>query len=328
MRAMAIMYIGPHQNPDFATDYHISPILAPPHLLAQFPPLLVQCGEKDPFVDDTVIFAGRIREAKRARKSELDLAIAGKSARFGESLRMSMAESSTPGESTRLVAMKKERDKLARETEEDWVQMVLFTDWSHAYLQMATLMSDARGVIEDLGDWINEVFSRYGQSQGEELAQAGSSSSVRHAGRLHTNGHIMRPLPSPFNSETETDDSTITFVPKKFRSPSSDRSAIVGCSSASTPQSRADDQRQATSWSDETLREDNNHGNHFGGQKKTGTGGASSEPMTPHIMEEADGKRQARGTPPPGRATKAAGQTISETELMRRRRLLDAHIFD
>lgn len=46
MRAMAILYIGPHRNPDFMTDYHLSPILAPNHLLAQFPPLLMQCGEK------------------------------------------------------------------------------------------------------------------------------------------------------------------------------------------------------------------------------------------------------------------------------------------
>src|ERR1700733_10088880 len=170
MRAMAILYIGPHRNPDFTTDYHISPILAPSHILAQFPPLLMQCGEKDPFVDDTVIFAGRIREAKRARKVELDLAIAGKSARFGESLRMSTAtsEQSTPAEGTRLAAMKKERDQLARETEEDWVQMVLFSEWSHGYLQMPSLMSEAKAVIEDLGDWIDDAFWRLSERGPEE----------------------------------------------------------------------------------------------------------------------------------------------------------------
>jgi len=139
---MAILYIGPHRNPDFATDYHISPILAPSHLLAQFPPLLMQCGEKDPFVDDTVIFAGRVREAKRARKTELDLALSGKSARFGESLRMSSVEYSGKSASE----MKKEHAKLASESESDWVQMVLFSEWSHGYLQMPTLMSEAKAV--------------------------------------------------------------------------------------------------------------------------------------------------------------------------------------
>ena len=139
---MAILYIGPYRNPDFKTDYYISPILTPDHLLAQFPPLLMQCGEKDPFVDDTVIFAGRVREAKRARKVELDLALSGKSARFGESLRMSDAESANRD----VAALKRERAKLAAETEDDWVQMVLFSDWSHGYLQMPALMTEAVAV--------------------------------------------------------------------------------------------------------------------------------------------------------------------------------------
>lgn len=146
MRAMAILYIGPHRNPDFTTDYHISPILAPAHLLAQFPPLLLQCGEKDPFVDDTVIFAGRVREAKRARKVELDLALSGKSARFGEGIRMSQLESLDRDG----LAMKRERDKLATESEDDWVEMVLFSDWSHGYLQMPTLMGEAKAVRQPL----------------------------------------------------------------------------------------------------------------------------------------------------------------------------------
>jgi hypothetical protein len=55
---MALLYIGPTRNPDFATDYHVSPVLTPPELLAQFPPLLMNCGEKDvcdfPSSDPTV----------------------------------------------------------------------------------------------------------------------------------------------------------------------------------------------------------------------------------------------------------------------------------
>lgn len=104
----------------------------------------MQCGEKDPFVDDTVIFAGRVREAKRARKIELDLALSGKSARFGESLRMSNAESLL--ETKASAEAGREREKLASESESDWVQMVLFSDWSHGYLQMPTLMSEAKAV--------------------------------------------------------------------------------------------------------------------------------------------------------------------------------------
>ncbi|ORX70661.1 alpha/beta-hydrolase [Linderina pennispora] len=64
MRAMVIMYVGPNARPDFRTDYYLSPIVAPDHLLEQFPPVYFMCGEKDPMVDDTVLFAERIRRAK------------------------------------------------------------------------------------------------------------------------------------------------------------------------------------------------------------------------------------------------------------------------
>jgi hypothetical protein len=331
MRAMAILYIGPHRNPDFATDYYISPILTPSRILAQFPPLLMQCGEKDPFVDDTVIFAGRIREAKRARKVELDLAIAGKSARFGESLRMSttISEHLAPAEGARLATMKKERDQLAQETEEDWVQMVLFSEWSHGYLQMPSLMSEAKAVIEDLGDWIDDAFWRLSERGAEErppLTTAGSkaqadrgrsSSSGKHPVRLN-----ITPNPSPFNSETETDDSAITFVPKRLRSlshSSPDKNAIVGGTNAPQP--------QGSSWSDETLRDDTHHDDSSKHKSRTSSSGSKDGEVLLSYGDMGDGKGSHRGTPPPG-WTKTAGQTISETELMRRRRLLDSHIFD
>ncbi|KAJ2784989.1 hypothetical protein H4R18_000803 [Coemansia javaensis] len=65
MRAMIIMYIGPAGRPNFRTDYYLSPLVAPDHLLARFPPVYFMCGEKDPMVDDTVLFAARIRRAKQ-----------------------------------------------------------------------------------------------------------------------------------------------------------------------------------------------------------------------------------------------------------------------
>ncbi|KAJ1827788.1 hypothetical protein LPJ56_001474 [Coemansia sp. RSA 2599] len=65
MRAMIIMYIGPNGRPNFRTDYYLSPAVAPDHLLERFPPVYFMCGEKDPMVDDTVLFAARIRKAKQ-----------------------------------------------------------------------------------------------------------------------------------------------------------------------------------------------------------------------------------------------------------------------
>ncbi|KAJ1722282.1 hypothetical protein LPJ53_003295 [Coemansia erecta] len=65
MRAMIIMYVGPNGRPNFRTDYYLSPLVAPDHLLERFPPVYFMCGEKDPMVDDTVLFAARIRMAKQ-----------------------------------------------------------------------------------------------------------------------------------------------------------------------------------------------------------------------------------------------------------------------
>nr|GAT43008.1 predicted protein [Mycena chlorophos] len=269
MRAMAILYIGPHRNPDFATDYHLSPILAPSRLLAQFPPILMQCGEKDPLVDDTLIFAGRVREAKRARKAELDLAVSGKSARFGESLRMSTTEAPVD-----LAALKRERDRLARQTEEDWVQLVIWSEWSHGYLQMAALMSEAGQVIEELAEWIDGAFERYNTKPVAPVRRRGESPA-------------RKPERSATTSETETDDSGITFVPRKRSPPSSLNGRATPTSSP--PESPVD--------------------------VATGHGrGASQDPA---VAGAAAGQR-----------TRAGGLAITEEQLIQRRRLLDAHIFE
>ncbi|KAJ7188014.1 Alpha/Beta hydrolase protein [Mycena filopes] len=283
MRAMAILYIGPHRNPDFATDYHLSPILAPSHVLAQFPPILMQCGEKDPLVDDTVIFAGRVREAKRARRVELDLAISGKSARFGETLRMSNAEAPVD-----IAALKRERDRLSKQTEEDWVQLVIWSEWSHGYLQMVALMSEAKAVIEELAEWIDGAFERYGNASAPILPPNR---------RRESPAAPRKPVPqdSFSTSETETDDTGITFVPRKRSPPESlngGRRGSRGSSSNNSPTETTPTEADSAEVS-------------LGGHGKMGS------------ETTEGGPRRAAG-----------GQTITETELMRRRRLLDAHIFE
>ncbi|EWC47644.1 hypothetical protein DRE_03264 [Drechslerella stenobrocha 248] len=64
MRAMVILYVGPDNRPDFTTDFLLSPVVAPVSLLEMFPKCYFLTGERDPLVDDTVIFAGRLRRAK------------------------------------------------------------------------------------------------------------------------------------------------------------------------------------------------------------------------------------------------------------------------
>jgi len=256
----------------------------------------MQCGEKDPFVDDTVIFAGRVREAKRARKMELDIAISGKSARFGEGLRMTDAKAS--GSSDALAAMRKERDQLALESEDDWVQMVLFSDWSHGYLQMPTLMTEAKAVINELGEWIDEAFGRYtreGSGNGDATASemlTGKKTNSPPYGPQAGSGS-----PSPFNSP----------VPYDSDDP------------ASSPEVGARSVVSSSGGSESTLLDNDRHVRE-GFKLSVDVLGPPDEELSDHTTRV--------GTPTKLVTPGKTGQTITETELMRRRRLLDSHIFD
>ncbi|BFZ54670.1 hypothetical protein PYCC9005_001707 [Savitreella phatthalungensis] len=127
MRAMALLYVGPHGKPDFHTDYLLSPILAPQDILAKFPKTFFLCGEVDPFVDDTVILAGRIKEAKHAaalRRRELNM----------------------------------ERPKSAgQESDDDYVEMTLIRGTSHGFLQMRAFLPEARNSIARCRTWLNRI---------------------------------------------------------------------------------------------------------------------------------------------------------------------------
>ncbi|TPX52156.1 hypothetical protein SeMB42_g01623 [Synchytrium endobioticum] len=72
IRAMGLLYLGTSPSPpNFQEDYYLSPVVAPDDLLARFPQCYLLCGEKDPFVDDTVVFASRLRDSKTRAQREL-----------------------------------------------------------------------------------------------------------------------------------------------------------------------------------------------------------------------------------------------------------------
>lgn len=387
---MAILYIGPHRNPDFANDYHLSPLLAPSHLLAQFPPLLMSCGEKDPFVDDTVIFAGRVREAKRTRKRELDVLLTGHGLRLPESLRMSAHREESRDDITR--SLRRERDRLASQGEEDWVTMQIFSDWSHGYLQMPMLMSEARTVIYDMADWIDETFaggssakpgspssSSFAKSSVKKSAAATQLMTVGLPNGMHT--HVQTTNEdedrTPFTSETEVTDTddVITFVPKRRSPPGSFGASSLSVKTKTPPTSPGEDRRPRG-----TPPKENGHANESSGDYFPATETlpaqfplnlplppevylASSEVATAshrhqhhhspdtgllsssspilanggakhglhasgHLTASANGlaTRTLSSSPPRVGTPGKAGPTITESELMRRRRLLDSHL--
>ena len=85
LRAMILLYIGEQHKPDFAHDYHLSPLLAPEHVLNCFPKVYMLCGEQDPLLDDTTLFAGRLRQARlRKFKERQERGLIGSLATFDD----------------------------------------------------------------------------------------------------------------------------------------------------------------------------------------------------------------------------------------------------
>lgn len=60
-----VMYIGGDPTLDLKSNYLVSPIHTPDHILAQYPRTYIITGEKDPLVDDSIIFMAKLRQAKR-----------------------------------------------------------------------------------------------------------------------------------------------------------------------------------------------------------------------------------------------------------------------
>ncbi|KAI7193710.1 hypothetical protein KC352_g21167 [Hortaea werneckii] len=133
LRAMIILYIGPYNRPDFATDFLLSPLLAPENLLAYFPKLYLLTGERDPLVDDTVIFAGRLRQAKLQRFQERqELGLLPASARFDE---------------------------------RQHVEVTLIPGISHGFLQFVSVFPDGWKHIAQCSRWMKRAFQ---EAEGRE----------------------------------------------------------------------------------------------------------------------------------------------------------------
>lgn len=126
MRAMIVLYIGPHYRPDFSADYLLSPLLAPEALLSRFPKTYMLTGERDPLVDDTVIFAGRLRQAKAALWRE-----------------------------RKELGLMREREEFV---ETDHVNVLLIPGISHGFLQFVSVFPEGWKYIFRCAKWMREIF--------------------------------------------------------------------------------------------------------------------------------------------------------------------------
>lgn len=123
-RSMVMLYLGPHtRDTDFSTDFVLSPIVAPESLLARFPKTYLITGEKDPLVDDTVIFAGRLRQAKLRKQQGLEKTDAG----FND---------------------------------KEHLEVTLIPGVSHGFLQFAGFFPDAWKYIDCCARWAQDLFQK------------------------------------------------------------------------------------------------------------------------------------------------------------------------
>ncbi|KAK2758327.1 hypothetical protein FQN54_004175 [Arachnomyces sp. PD_36] len=160
MRAMIILYVGPHNRPDFSTDFLLSPLLAPEELLARFPKTYFLTGERDPLVDDTVIFAGRIRQAKLHRfRERQDLGL--------------------------------EKSKLVF-NEKDHVEVTLIPGISHGFLNFVSVFPEGWRQIFRCAKWIQDIFTAVQEIERKQSAMALSQSQRFGSGHTMTSGPIPR----------------------------------------------------------------------------------------------------------------------------------------
>ena len=156
MRAMIILYIGPHNRPDFTQDYLLSPVLAPEALLAKFPKVFFMTGERDPLVDDTVIFAGRLRRAKEA------------AARGSQS-------PATPGEDG--------AGSVFRDS--DACEVMLIPGISHGFLQFPALYPPAWKHYERCTGWFEHLFAHADDVRARRARAASLAMERRRQGNVN-----------------------------------------------------------------------------------------------------------------------------------------------
>lgn len=100
------------------------------------------CGEKDPFVDDTVIFGGRIRQAKQELRWKFQ------------------AEPYDPL------------------LDENTVRVKFLEGMSHAFLQMMAFLPEAHQATRTISDWIMELAGSTTSNQPDDLSSDSSDSET------------------------------------------------------------------------------------------------------------------------------------------------------
>jgi acetyl esterase/lipase len=154
MRAMSLMYLaGSPIKPDVYTDYYLSAINAPDSMLARFPKTYFLVGEKDPLVDDSLVFAARIREAKKLAKAEW-LRVRERHV-FSDHLTVGESHSDNDPEEDF-------ENHIFAKNPDEMIKLKILPGMSHAFFQMHAFLPEATELTLLTSDWLKEMFLQDG----------------------------------------------------------------------------------------------------------------------------------------------------------------------
>lgn len=153
LRGMIMLYIPPDMRPDFTTDIYLSPLRAPEDMLAKFPKVYMLCGDKDPLTDDTLIFAGRLKQAhKQVFQGRKELGLI--------------------------------KDKEAFNFK-DHVEQWMIPGVSHGFLQFVSVYHDGWKYIDKCAEWIQTAFAESEKREASTPAPSEPSSPVDYFANAH-----------------------------------------------------------------------------------------------------------------------------------------------
>ncbi|KND00948.1 uncharacterized protein SPPG_04049 [Spizellomyces punctatus DAOM BR117] len=187
MRAMALLYLGTSPVPvDLASDYYLSPVMAPDDLLARFPKTYLLCGEKDPFVDDTVVFAGRLRENKQKARKEWErmmrkvehgggveaLADKKQKQKLAQANGTHMNGTANGTAKGNGAAPERVRTHIFSRDPDTMVRVKILEGVSHAMFQMLSLLPEAKQATRMTAEWFTEILKDPGvDDHGDDLTE-------------------------------------------------------------------------------------------------------------------------------------------------------------
>lgn len=247
MRAMAILYIGPNTAPNFTEDYYLSPIVGPDHLLERFPPVYMMCGEKDPFVDDTIIFGGRIRAAKRKawkRRQDSLRRASGKKPLADDGEDGITFKSKSPRAYSNLHRNKgavPHNADFEEFREGDHCTVKIIEGISHGYMQMLAFLPEAKGAVRMAGTWIADILDN---SSHENLHD--NDNSAVSSEQLALTSKQYDALVSSTQSSPEAARPTAEERSSPSTSSSSTASTVVAPTVASTQPSATDSSNRSS----------------------------------------------------------------------------------